>query len=845
MNTAIIAGNAPENRVDALRGFWDSICRPRDWESNFGAWALPGLGMHDLARKWASMWAAGRALTEGQPGFFAPRFPLPLAGFGKQVPSAVSYYDTAALKATLQKFADFDRINDGDIRVSVGAVNVRTGNLCYFDNTKMHLEPEHFMASGALPPGFPAVVQEMIQVQRDKIVARTSVRASHPDPTDVGRATMTEGGDSKTGGGFIVNPCRFRERCAGSCPLLTLDLADPSEMTDLSCIRSFRRRDAIVFLALTAVITVLCFAGAYRYFLARGMDDLNATAEQSLALHTKRLEQEITRFGVLPLAVSMNRDVIDYLKGDRSPARDKALTRILQSINASAGTSQTYVIDATGRAVASSNRGLADSFIGRDLSYRPYVQDARAGHVQGYYAVGTTTNTAGYYLASAVEEAGRRLGTVATKIELDRFERSWLGGAGRQVAVIDDNGVIVLSSRADWKYHVIGKLSAQQQHRIDDTQQYNRAALVPLIWRSITTPFEDRSLLKAGLPGQACDYLTVLAIVPSLSMRLMVLVDPTDVQRLALAEAGMVAIVAALIALGMYIIREKRLASQEQRLAGEALQATYRRLKARFERRSAQLRVANDGLKREVAERIESERRLRNYQDELLRTENLAVIGQLSAGLAHELNQPLAAMATLSENAVRFLQRGDVNTVQFNLSRICDLVTRMGTLTGRLRSFARRSDGEVTAVPLGPSIESAITLLGHRLKKDRVEVRTIAPQEPLRALCIAVRLEQVLVNLLSNAIEAMEGTASPWIEIRSGLAGDRAVIEVADNGIGLSETVQRKLFEPFFTTRKANGLGLGLAISANIISSFGGNLCAENGPQGGALFRITLKADIG
>ncbi|MEX3970398.1 DUF3734 domain-containing protein [Paraburkholderia caribensis] len=157
LNTAIIAGNAPENRVAALRGFWSAICHPLDWVGSVSAWALPGLGLHDLSRKWASMWAAGRALTEGQPGFFAPRFPLPLAGLGKLEPSRVSYYDTAALRATLLQFADFDRINDGPIRVSVGAVNVRTGNLTYFDNRKMRLTPEHFMASGALPPGFPAV----------------------------------------------------------------------------------------------------------------------------------------------------------------------------------------------------------------------------------------------------------------------------------------------------------------------------------------------------------------------------------------------------------------------------------------------------------------------------------------------------------------------------------------------------------------------------------------------------------------------------------------------------------------------------------------------------------------
>ena len=157
LNTAIIAGNAPESRVAALRGFWNRICHPRDWVGGLGAWMPPMFGMHDLSRKWASVWAAGRALTEGQPGFFSPRVPLPVAGFGKQNPNVVSYYDTAALRQTLLEFADFDRINDGDTRVSVGAVNVRTGNLVYFDNTKMRLKPEHFMASGALPPGFPAV----------------------------------------------------------------------------------------------------------------------------------------------------------------------------------------------------------------------------------------------------------------------------------------------------------------------------------------------------------------------------------------------------------------------------------------------------------------------------------------------------------------------------------------------------------------------------------------------------------------------------------------------------------------------------------------------------------------
>jgi NTE family protein len=157
LNTAIIAGNAPQDRVEALRGFWNTISQPADVFSHVGAFIPAWMGFENIGRKWSSAWAATRTLLEGQEGFFSPRAHAAVAGFSKKRPDEVSYYDTAALRETLLKYANFERVNDGNIHVSVGAVNVRTGNLVYFDNSKMRLEPEHFMASGALPPGFPAV----------------------------------------------------------------------------------------------------------------------------------------------------------------------------------------------------------------------------------------------------------------------------------------------------------------------------------------------------------------------------------------------------------------------------------------------------------------------------------------------------------------------------------------------------------------------------------------------------------------------------------------------------------------------------------------------------------------
>jgi NTE family protein len=157
LNTAIIAGNAPEKRVDALRGFWDTICQPTTpipwWPAAFEA-AL--FGASEVFQKSFSAWHAGRALFDGQNGFFKPRMPWPLVPWPLPT-SQASYYDTSPLRSTLERFADFDRINSKETRVSVGAVHVETGNMQYFDNTRRELRPEHFMASGALPPGFPAV----------------------------------------------------------------------------------------------------------------------------------------------------------------------------------------------------------------------------------------------------------------------------------------------------------------------------------------------------------------------------------------------------------------------------------------------------------------------------------------------------------------------------------------------------------------------------------------------------------------------------------------------------------------------------------------------------------------
>ena len=246
-------------------------------------------------------------------------------------------------------------------------------------------------------------------------------------------------------------------------------------------------------------------------------------------------------------------------------------------------------------------------------------------------------------------------------------------------------------------------------------------------------------------------------------------------------------------------------------------------------------------LQDEVAERIRAERTLRAAQDELVQAGKLAVIGQLSTGIAHELNQPLAALRTLSGNGVRFLERGDVATTRANLERIAQLVDRMGLITGQLRAFASKSSGQLQPVALGRALDNALALLEPRLRQADAEIVRHCPLPEPFALCDANRLEQVLVNLIGNALDAMDGQPTPRIELDCAGIDGQARLSVRDHGPGLAEEALAHLFEPFFTTKAAGvGLGLGLTISAGIVRDFGGMLNGANHPDGGAVFTLQI-----
>lgn len=595
-------------------------------------------------------------------------------------------------------------------------------------------------------------------------------------------------------------------------------------------IRRLRRVGPVPLLLLA--LALLAGVVGFRVSETAGLDALRDTGRNRLDLYAASLEREIDKYAFFPATLELERDVLDLVAGRLSSPH--AVNRYLERLNQRTGTLAIYAMNLQGRVVAASNWNRPDSFIGEDLFYRPYFVAAAAGRPGRFYGVGTTRNEPGYFLSSPLTEDGEVIGVAVVKISLEQLEQSW-ATVEAPVLVADENGVAILASVPSWRYATLRPLDDALRQRFEQTLQYNARPLPPLGLVPLRRLSEDAELARLpSLGGAAAEsaspffasglVLAQTAPLHGTPWTLTVLSPVAPVTAMAWTRAALSAVGSALVGILMILWRQHR-----------------RHLRA--------LRRANDALERKVEERTHT---LRAAQGELIHAGKLAVIGQLSAGLVHELNQPLAALRTLSGNTVKFLQRGNLEAAQGNLDRIGQLVDRMGALTGELKSFARKSTGAPQPVAAARAIGNALFLLDQRLSRGGVAVSVTAADDAT-ALCDANRLEQVLVNVIANALDALHGQSDGRLTLSAARAGDRVRIAVADNGPGLPDAVRARLFEPFFTTKDAGdretgdretggGLGLGLAISAGIVRDFGGALTGVNGPDGGALFTIDLPA---
>ena len=539
------------------------------------------------------------------------------------------------------------------------------------------------------------------------------------------------------------------------------------------------------------------------------------TAHEQLGLYASSLHTLIERFRSIPSVLALDPELRAAMRGPLTDEVQHRLNLKLQEINGAARSSTLELLDRSGLAVAASNWNLPTSYVGHNYSFRPYFRQTIAQGAGRFYAVGVTTGIPGYFLSNALrDDAGTFLGAIVVKLEFPDLERQW-SQTPDVVLVSDSKGVVFLANHPRWRYRELMPLDAVARAELADTRQYHRQPLSALPHRTLESLGEHARMVRVDGQEISGDYLWQSVGLPEEDWTLHLLRDTRGVQsdvtsaRLAAAGAWM-----ALVFLVLWLQQRRRLARLRQRNQEE--------LERLVEQRTAALRTAQDGL---------------------VQAAKLAALGQMSAALAHEINQPLTAQRMQLASVRLLLDAGRQDDARAALVRVDELLERMAALTGHLKTFARKTPGGLRErIELGHVVEQALQLLAVRIRTEGVDIRQ-ALESPAWVLGDAIRLEQVLVNLIRNALDAVANSAQPRIELTLRRDDEHWCLEVADNGPGIDEAHLASVFDPFFTTKPVGeGLGLGLAVSYGIVHELGGRLGAANQPSGGAVFRLSLPA---
>ena len=503
-------------------------------------------------------------------------------------------------------------------------------------------------------------------------------------------------------------------------------------------------------------------------------------AMDGAAILASSLSSELDKFSLLPLALAEDPQVKALVAGDRDAAR--ALDRRLETLASQSDAAAIYVMDAQGLTLAASNHALPTSFVNSNYAFRSYFREAMDKGSSTQFALGTVSRKPGLYIAARVGPSNAPSGVVAVKVEFDRTEENWRR-ATRGVYVTDREGVVLLTSEEAWRFHLTGSGPAAPRDPAEDLRQFGIAELPRL------------ELPLAGASGEIVQVPLVeaqQAIGPA-GWDIHLIVDPGPRVAAALATGRLILVSIAVVVLAIVF----------------ALFAANRRRRAHEEAVVAQ--------------------RTRTLREQLSQANRLATLGQISAGVNHEIGQPVSAIRVFAESGSKLVAAGKTSQAAQNFGEIVSLADRIGAITSELRRFGRRQPGEKRIVAIGEIIDGALLLLRDRIHSHGRDIDL--PEEDLRRVTVEaehVRLEQVLVNLLQNALDATDFGGRIAIEIA--LLPDAVHLHVVDEGHGIPAASRDTLFHPFATS-KDDGLGLGLVIARDIMRDLSGDLVFDANRQ--------------
>lgn len=562
------------------------------------------------------------------------------------------------------------------------------------------------------------------------------------------------------------------------------------------------------------------------------IDRLERIGAERLTLYASTVEAAHSRFDYLPFIVAEDDQVRSLLLAPTSDSLRETVNRKIESWRRESNADVLYLMDADGIVVASSNWDGPDSFVGHDYHFRPYFIDAAEGRLGRFFAVGVTTGRPGLFLSRPVTANGQLLGVAVLKIDMAPLEQDWAAG-GENVWVSDRDGVIFLASNPDWHYHSLEPLSTETQSRLQSIRKYHLHPIAPLQQSQLAVSPSGNPLIRLEYPaGESADYLLHQRDIPELEWRLYYLSDLSGLSQSRVYAIVMAALIAAVLGL-LTLFLTGRLRLQQQ-------------LERRVARRTRELNQINTHLQQEVEDRRRAEQALHQTHEELVQAEKLAALGQLSAGLVHEISQPVSAIQTYLASTQVLAERGEQAQTRANLSEIDGLIRRVSAIVTHLKTFASKSHGDIREIPLNSVIEHALLVVGPGLKKDNVTLAWDPPSPSPLVKADEIKLEQVLINLLRNAIDAtqLSREARPaQIAIRLSHFAGQVCIVISDNGVGIDAADLPRVFEPFFTSKApGKGMGLGLSVSLGIVEDLGGQLTASPNADHGTSFQLTLPA---